>query len=241
MEVGCDAGANERHPAQRRGFPALSLCPTNAPLSVPRHLPGFDWAGGSVKTTGPAGLIHSLRTGSARRKDRPQPIARTIQNLTPVSLRNYLTMFSPRIPVSEFTARALEGHLKELESSTFFSMTDLHGILSGGRADHLAYGRELHRGLCLHHPEAAKEYRETLDADAALLAPRTRHAPAQTDSYAVAKLSQKFIDTVIREGKREADGADVLSDARRLHATLGAFIKAEEAKEDVRPRLQEIS
>lgn len=150
-------------------------------------------------------------------------------------------MFSTRIPVSEFTARAFEGHLKGLESSTFFSMTDLHGILSGVRADHLAYGRELHRGLCLHNPEAAKEYRETLDADAALHTPRARQAAAQTDAYAVANICQKVIDTIIRDGQGKAEGADVLSAVRRAHALMGAFIKSEEAKDAGRPQLREIS
>lgn len=150
-------------------------------------------------------------------------------------------MFSTRIPVSAFTAQALDGHLKGLESSTFFSMTDLHGILSGVRADHLAYGRELHRGLCIHNPEAAKEYRETLDADAALVSPHARTAPLQTDSYAVANTCQKVIDTIIREGRGDAEGADVLSAVRRAHALMGAFIKSEESKEDLRPQLREIS
>lgn len=149
-------------------------------------------------------------------------------------------MFPTRVPVSEFTKRAFEDNIKALESLTFFSKTDLYAIAAGERPDHLLYARELHRGLCVTSPEAAKEYRETLDSDAALVARGARVPVTQTDSYAVSRLCQKFVDAVIREGKGGADGQDVLSDARRLHATLGAFIKAEESKDEGRQQLREI-
>jgi hypothetical protein len=148
--------------------------------------------------------------------------------------------YPTRKPVSEFTQRALDGNVKEVERLASICKTDLYAILASQKPDHLDYARDIHRALCSCNPEAAREYRELLEADADLMSPGRRAPAAQTDSYAVSRLCQKFVDAVIREGKREADEGDVLSEARRLHATLGAFIKSEEAKEDVRPRLKEI-
>ena len=148
--------------------------------------------------------------------------------------------FPTRKPTSEFTRRALGDIVKQVEELTGFSMSDLYRMLAGETPDHLLYARELHRGLCVAKPAAAREYRALLDADADLMQVGQRTSSTQTDSYAVARGCQKFIDVVIREGKGEAEGVDVLSDARQLYATLGVFIKSEEAKEEERPLLREI-
>lgn len=148
--------------------------------------------------------------------------------------------YPTRKPCSELTRLAIGDIVKRMAEETGFSEPDLYRILGSVTPDHLLYARDLHRGLCKLKPDAAREYRELLDADADLMSASRPHAAPQTDSYAISHLCQKFLDTVIREGKGDAD-ADVLSDARRLHATLGAFIKAEESKDDVRPRMREVS
>jgi hypothetical protein len=148
--------------------------------------------------------------------------------------------FPTRKGVSEFTRRAIGDIVKRMEELTGFSMSDLYRMLAGETPDHLDYARDLHRGLCVAKPDAAREYRELLDADAELMRPAQRTAGTQTDAYAVANTCQKVIDTIIREGQGKAEGEDVLSAVRRAHALMGAFIKSEEAKTDVRPRLKEI-
>jgi hypothetical protein len=145
-----------------------------------------------------------------------------------------------RKPCSDFTRRAIGDSVKQMAEQTGFSEPDLYRILGSVTPDHLLYGRDLHRGLCVLKPDLAREYRETLDADAALATPRARQTPPQADAYAVANTCQKVIDTIIREGQETAERADVVSAVRRAHALMGAFIKAEEAKDAGSPRLQEI-
>lgn len=150
--------------------------------------------------------------------------------------------FPTRKPCSEFTRRAIGDIVKRIEELTGFSMSDLYRMLAGETPDYFLYTRELHRGLCVdvEKPDVAKEYRELLDADAELMSPRVRTQVAQTDSYAMAQVCQKVVDTIIRESKEDATAADVLAEVRRAHATMGAFIKAEEAKGEGRPQLREI-
>lgn len=129
-------------------------------------------------------------------------------------------MFPTRLPPSEFTVRAFEGRVKELEALTFFSKTDLYGILSGERADHLRYGRELHRGLCVCNPEAAREYRETLAADAELVAPRVRTHVEEPDDLAVKRLCDEMTTALLSDDEAKQ------SAMRKLHAVLGARLRA---------------
>lgn len=128
-------------------------------------------------------------------------------------------MFPTRKPVSEFTQRAFEGHVKELEDLTEFSKTDLYGILSGERADHLRYGRELHRGLCVCHPETAKEYRDLLAADADVVTPRAMAHTEAPDDLAVKRLCDEMTTALLGDEETKA------SAMRKLHALLGARLR----------------
>lgn len=128
-------------------------------------------------------------------------------------------MFPTRVPPSEFTLRAFEGRVKELESLTFFSKTDLYAIQAGERPDHLLYGRELHRGLCICAPKEAQEYRELLAADAELVAPKARAQVEDTGDLAIKKLCDEMTTALLSDEDSKA------SAMRKLHAVLGARLR----------------
>lgn len=115
--------------------------------------------------------------------------------------------------------RAFEGHVKELESLTFFSLSDLYGILSSERADHMGYARELHRGLSICNPEAAKEYRETLAADADLVAPRAKARVESADDLTVKRLCDGLTTALLSDEEAK------LSAMQELYRVLGARLR----------------
>lgn len=105
-------------------------------------------------------------------------------------------MFPTRKPVSEFTERALHGHVKEVAMLTGMSKTDLYAILASERADHLDYARDMHRALCRCNPPAADEFRALLEADRDYIMQRQPPACVKTLAGHVAR---EFTDTVKAE------------------------------------------
>jgi hypothetical protein len=128
-------------------------------------------------------------------------------------------MFSTRVPVSEFTKRALEGRVKEMEQETFFSMSDLYGILSSARADHLSYAKELHKGLCKVDPPTAQEFRESLESDAALVSPKLSAKVEQPDDLNTKMYCDKLTTALLGS---EEDKEDAM---RRLHEHLSGRLR----------------
>ncbi len=115
--------------------------------------------------------------------------------------------------------RAFEGRIKELESLTFFSKTDLYAIAASERPDHLAYGRELHRGLCLCNPDAAKEYRESLESDAALVSPKAGAKIEQPDDLTTKMYCDKLTTALLGSDEDREDAM------RRLHEHLSGRLR----------------
>lgn len=121
--------------------------------------------------------------------------------------------------VSEFTQRALEGRIKEVGEVAGFSKSELYRILAGQAADRLDDARDLHRGLCVHNPKAAREYRDLLASDAELMTPRVREMVEEPDDLAVKRLCDEMTTALLGDEESKA------SAMRKLHALLGARLR----------------
>lgn len=137
-------------------------------------------------------------------------------------------MFDTRKELSEFTQRALDGHVKEVGRLTGMSKTDLYAILAGQRADHLDYARDIHRALCSCNPEAAEEYRNLLASDRDLTAAKTPTHAEGSDELEIKKLCDGMTTAL------HMDEDEKLSAMRRLHAFLSGRLRVYSATSHLR-------
>lgn len=127
-------------------------------------------------------------------------------------------MFDTRKELSDFTQKALDGHVKEVSRLTGMSKTDLYAIMAGQRADHLDYARDIHRALCLCNPAAAEEYRNLLAADRDLTAAPKAHAEG-SDELEIKRLCDG-LTTALHMDEDSRRAAMV-----KLHAYLSGRLK----------------